>query len=191
MRIERQVLFWLSALVVTVLAMLWLKDVLLPFVVGMIIAYALNPVTERLVRMGLSRTVASALLVALIVVVVALIVTFLVPPLLAQLQQLIETLPSTLDRIRAMIEGLAKERLGARFEPFKTSLDQAIAGFQIDWSTVVPGIAKAALSKGAALVNFVSLLLITPGSFRTRSWTPQKHPPASTARSVAMALLLR
>ncbi len=189
MRIERQFLFWLSVMVVAGLAMLWLKDVLLPFVVGMIIAYALNPVTEWLVGKGLSRTAASGAVVALIVVTLALIVTFVVPPLLAQVQQFVEALPSTFTKLRAMIEDLAKERLGDRFDAFKTSLDQAIAGLELNWSAIVPGVAKVALSKGAALINFVSLLLITPlvvfymlvdwhpMLMRIDSWLPREQAP--------------
>lgn len=189
MRIERQALFWLAALVVAVLGIYWLKDVLLPFVIGMIIAYALNPVAVRLVRMGLSRVAASALIVLLIVVLFALVATFLVPPLIAQLQLLIESLPATAAKLQSLIEEFAKERLGERFQPFKTSLDQAISGLEIDWSSVLPGIAKAAWSQGLAIVNFISLLLITPLVVfyllvdwqpmlrRVQSWIPRDQAP--------------
>ena len=72
MRSERQVLFWLAALILAAVAILVLKDVLLPFVVGLVIAYALNPLTERLVKAGLSRLLACALVVAMLVAIVAL-----------------------------------------------------------------------------------------------------------------------
>lgn len=189
MRIERQALFWLAALVVAVLGIYWLKDVLLPFVIGMIIAYALNPVAERLVRLGLSRVLASALIVALIVLLFALAVVFLAPPLIAQMQLLVESLPATATKLQGLIEAFAKERLGERFAPVKASLDQAIAGMQIDWSSVLPGVAKAAWSKGLAVVNFLSLLLITPLVVfyllvdwqpmlkRVQSWIPRAQAP--------------
>jgi predicted PurR-regulated permease PerM len=189
MRIERQALFWTATLVVTVLGIYWLKDVLLPFVVGMIIAYALNPVTERLVRLGLSRLLASAIVVALIVVVLALAVLFLVPPLLVQLQLLIEGLPATLTWLQNMTEGIARELLGARFAPYKASLDQAVRGIEVDWSSILPGIAREIWSKGMAVFSFVSLLLITPLVvfyllvdwhrilLRVKSWLPRDQAP--------------
>ena len=76
MRVERQVLFWLAALLALVVMIGVLKDVLLPFIVGVVIAYALNPIVERLMLAGLSRTVASALILALglIVGVLALLI---------------------------------------------------------------------------------------------------------------------
>ena len=49
---ERQVLFWLGALVVFVLLLWLLSEILLPFVVGFAIAYLLTPLTDRLERVG-------------------------------------------------------------------------------------------------------------------------------------------
>ena len=162
MRADRHVLFWLAALAATVAAIAALREVLLPFVVGMILAYALNPVAEALVRRGVSRTVASGLVVAWIVLAVVLAVLFLVPPIVAQIQSLGETLPASFVRLRSVIEDIARERLGDRFGEFKVGLDRAIAGAQIDWSAVVPTVLAALWSKGLAVVNFMSLLLITP-----------------------------
>jgi len=48
--------FWLGAAVVFVLTLWLLNDILLPFVVGMAVAYFLDPVVVRLQRLGLSRT---------------------------------------------------------------------------------------------------------------------------------------
>lgn len=162
MKGERQVLFWIAALVAAIVVVAALKDVMLPFVVGMILAYALNPIADMLVARGLSRTAASGLVVALIVIVLALTVMFLVPPLVAQLQNLGETLPSALGRLRTLVEDIAKDRLGDRFGEFKAGLDKAITGMQIDWSAIVPAVLGTLWSKGLALVNFISLLLITP-----------------------------
>jgi predicted PurR-regulated permease PerM len=79
MRVERQVLFWLAALLLAVLALLALKDVLLPFLIGVVVAYALNPLADRLARIGLGRTLASGLIVAVLVVVIVVLLVFLVP----------------------------------------------------------------------------------------------------------------
>lgn len=162
MKADRHILFWGLAFVATIVVIGLLKDVMLPFVVGMILAYALNPVAEILVRRGLSRTAASATVVALVVLLVALALWFLLPPLLAQLQSLSETTPSTLRRLRDVVEEMAKERLGERFGDFKAGLDKSIAGLDIDWSAIVPAVLGSLWTKGLALVNFASLLLITP-----------------------------
>src|SRR5947208_419701 len=48
MRVERQLWFWVVALVVLVLAIALLRDILLPFVAAVVVAYFLNPIADRL-----------------------------------------------------------------------------------------------------------------------------------------------
>jgi predicted PurR-regulated permease PerM len=187
MRVERQVLFWLAALLAVVLALLALKDVLLPFLIGIVIAYALNPLADRLSRLGLNRTAASLMIVAALVVVIIVFLVFLVPLLANQLQQLGISMPGELDRIRGLVEGFAKERLGDRFPDFKAALDRAVADLSSNWSGVAGTIAKSVWSQGLALVNFMSLLLITPLVVfymlvdwhpmleRIETWLPRDH----------------
>jgi predicted PurR-regulated permease PerM len=162
MHIERQVLFWLAALLLFVLAVLLLKDVLLPFLVGMVIAYALNPLAERLVGRGMSRTWASALVVAALVVVLSAAMILLVPLLANQLQQLATNAPAEIERMRGVLEAFAQERLGARFPDVKLGLDRAVTELGSNWTSIAAGVAKSVWAQGLALVNFMSLLLITP-----------------------------
>jgi predicted PurR-regulated permease PerM len=162
MHVERQVLFWLAAALAFVLGMLLLKDVLLPFLVGMVIAYALNPLAERLVGRGLSRTTASALVVAALVVVLVAALVLLLPLLAAQVQQLIANAPAEIERMREMFETFARDRLGARFPEVKQGIDKAVVELGGNWASIAAGLAKSVWTQGLALVNFMSLLLITP-----------------------------
>ena len=59
--IQRQIIFWLGAFVVVVLALWLLSEILLPFVAGLAIAYLLTPLTDRLERYGINRLVAALL----------------------------------------------------------------------------------------------------------------------------------
>ena len=65
--IQRQVIFWLGALVVVVLALWLLSEILLPFVAGLAIAYLLTPLTDRLERVGVNRLAAALLIITLVV----------------------------------------------------------------------------------------------------------------------------
>ena len=51
------------------MAILALQEILLPFVAGIVLAYALNPLTDRLERLGIGRLAASGLTVLLLLVV--------------------------------------------------------------------------------------------------------------------------
>ena len=162
MEVQKQVLFWLAAGLAALLAVLALRSVLLPFIAGMVIAYALNPIADRLERAGLGRIAASGLIVAALVVLVLLAFVFVVPLLANQLQQLAMSLPGETERLRGLVEAWARERLGARFPDFQAGLDRAAAQLSSNWAEVATGVAKSVWSRGLAVVNFLSLLLITP-----------------------------
>ncbi|NJO23566.1 MAG: hypothetical protein HC868_12325 [Sphingomonadales bacterium] len=65
MSVQRQVLFWLFVAVAFFLLVALLKNILLPFVAGMVLAYFLNPLADALERMGLGRAASASLLSSL------------------------------------------------------------------------------------------------------------------------------
>jgi predicted PurR-regulated permease PerM len=162
MRIERQLWFWLGALVLVVLAIALLKDILLPFVTAIVVAYFLNPIADRLQARGVGRVWAAMLIVGLLAVVVALVVVLLGPLLVEQVRQLVSALPGETERLRAFVERLGREWLGANFAAFKAGLDRAVVELSQNWAATAAAVMASVWSRGLALVNFVSLLLITP-----------------------------
>ena len=62
MAFERQIMFWVAVFAVLVAALWLFSEILLPFVVGMVLAFLLNPLTNRLERIGLNR-IAAALVI--------------------------------------------------------------------------------------------------------------------------------
>lgn len=188
-RAEKQVLFWLSAVLLLIVAVLLLRAVLLPFVVGLAIAYFLNPLADRLEAMGLSRTAASALIIAGLVILAGAALVVLVPALLSQLQQLVMALPDAAGKLKDLAEEWARPRLGARFGQIEAGLDSAAAELAKNWSAWAGIVARSAWSQGLALFNFVSLLLVTPLVVfylladwhrmlaKVDSWLPRRHAP--------------
>ncbi len=188
---ERQLLFWVAAAILLILCIALLREMMLPFVFGAVIAYFLNPVADRLEAMGLGRTAAAAVIVVFGAVVVASLAVFIVPLVVNQLQLLAETLPSDLARIRAAIEA----RLGNHFPQVQAGIEKALADLSQSWSGSLTSIARTLWSHGLALVNLVSVLLITPVVVfyllvdwhpmldRLDSWLPRDHAP--TVRRLA------
>ena len=162
MRVEKQLWFWLAALVIVVLAIATLKDILLPFVAGIVGAYFLNPLADRLQAYGMKRTWAAILIVGVAAVLLALALVLLVPILVEQVRQLVTALPAETERFKAFIERWGREWLGPTFPSFQTALDKALAEQSQNWTTTAAAIMASVWSRGLALVNFVSLLLITP-----------------------------
>ncbi|MGF1651610.1 MAG: AI-2E family transporter [Hyphomicrobiaceae bacterium] len=192
---DRQLVFWLTIGLLMVVAVLVLKDILLPFVAGIVIAFAMNPLVDRLDRLGLPRVAAAALAVLAFFSGVILIFVYLVPLLAAQVQQLIASLPAELQKGRLLIEQLARDWLGDRFPAFQKSLEAALDQGSENWREVAQVIAQSLWSQGRAVIDFVAVVLITPvvvfyvlvdwnGMLqRIDGWLPRQHAP--TLRRIA------
>jgi predicted PurR-regulated permease PerM len=59
---------WLATLAVVVAVVVLLRDILLPFVAGIALAYLLDPVVERIERLGVNRTIATLGIVGLFII---------------------------------------------------------------------------------------------------------------------------
>ena len=104
MRAERQIVFWLTAALLLILAIGLLKAILLPFVAGIAIAYFLSPLADRLTALGLNRLSASLLIVAAGGVIVVVLAILVVPVVLSQAQQIAVALPGEIQRLRDVLE---------------------------------------------------------------------------------------
>ncbi len=190
MRVERQVIFWLAALALLLLLIGLLRDILLPFVAGLVIAYFLNPAADWLERMGIPRVWASILIVAVGAITLITVLVLLVPLLAAQAQQFAIALPGEIDRIRTLLETWARERLGTRFPEIEEGIRRATGAASENWANLATWAASSLWSRSLAVFNFFSLLLITPLVVfyllidwnamlqKLDGWLPRAHAPA-------------
>lgn len=162
MRAERQVLFWIVAAGLLIATIAVLRDILLPFIAGIAIAYFLSPLADRLVALGLNRVVASLLIVATLAVVVTAALVLVVPIILAQAQELAAALPGELARLRDAVDGWARERLGPGFGGLDGQIDRASNAIAENWASLAGWAATSIWSRSLAIVNFLALMLVTP-----------------------------
>jgi len=162
MRIERHVLFWLTAAVALFLLVALLRDVLLPFVAGMVIAYFLNPLADRLQQIGLGRT-AAALVIVLFAGALAVSAMVLIVPVIGnQLRLMAESLPGDLQRLLESLEAWLSARLGNRYPVARAEIEKALEHFARSSGASLATIVTALWSQGIALISFLSLILVTP-----------------------------
>jgi len=162
MRVERQLLFWLGALVLAALIIASLKDVLLPFVAAIVIAYFLNPLADALERLGLPRGIAATVMVLLAGAIITLLVILLGPVIVEQVRQFAVTLPEEFSKLRETAEAWVVTWLGPNFPKIKVALDKGMDGLSQNWGATATALLTSLLTGGLALVNFVALFLITP-----------------------------
>lgn len=159
---QRNVLFWLAVAAVFLVALSVLSPVLLPFVAGLVIAYFLNPVVDRLSGAGLPRVVSTVLLLLVTTATLGLAVFMLLPPAIEQGRLLLEAMPSEADRLQGLLESSARDYLGDRYPQALESVNRAIAGMTDALPALAGTIAQSLWSQGMAAFNFLSLMLVTP-----------------------------
>jgi predicted PurR-regulated permease PerM len=160
---QRQVAFWIAALVVTILALYVLRDILLPFVAGLALAYLLDPVADRLEKAGVGRLGATIVILVVFVLVFVLVLVLVAPLLFHQMEALIDRMPQYVARLQQ----LAVERGGALFERFGGT--DALANMQASVGDLLKqgtawmvGFLRGLWSGGRALVSVFALLVVTP-----------------------------
>ena len=106
------ILFMFQQIRPTMLAIYsFLKAVLTPFVVALIISYVLNPIVRLLNDRGVPRTVAVLLIYAVFVAIVVVAVMNMIPIFLRQLRELNEHLPELTMRAQGWFAGLNDNRI--------------------------------------------------------------------------------
>lgn len=156
--------FWVAVGAGFLLALWLLNDILLPFVVGAVVAYFFDPVVTRLQRHGLSRGWATGVVTIVAALVAIGIAIAVVPPLFGQLQALVSKLPQyavqVAIRVEPMIEPL-RSKLG--LPPLSLHDLQAEAS---QWAGQALGLlgtlAGRLAQRGAAIINLLGLLFLTP-----------------------------
>ncbi|MCE2510168.1 MAG: AI-2E family transporter [Alphaproteobacteria bacterium] len=158
----RSLRFW-GVATLLVLAFLFLfRDILLPFVVGLGVAYFLDPVADRLEALVRSRTLAAIL--AMFGFYVLILVFFLLfwPVLENQIATFAERVPGYLQEIRETLVPYLTN-LFAGLSPEMVGKLEAAAGAEAGKVLgLVGSLAGSLFSGGVAIFNLISLLLVTP-----------------------------
>lgn len=160
--LRQELRFWLIGFVVFFAAVFVLRDILLPFVAGMAVAYLLDPTCDWLERRGLSRTLATTVLTVVFLLLALGAVLLLVPLVVGQLAGLVGQAPGFVDFLQRHSSNLL-EVIETRLDPaLLAEIQKALAGTAKDVVQWI-GAALSGLVTGVdALINLGSLLVITP-----------------------------
>lgn len=174
MTYQRQLAFWLVILAAAWMLLYSLGSVMLPFAAGLAIGYLLDPPTRILQGFGLSRLLATLVVLGLVALLIILLASLLGPVLGRQFFGFIDHLPLYLQRIQDLALSAGNEfqikygnsileKLGMSAGPGGSfDLQKTLGDFAGQASQWLVSFLKSLLSGGAALVSLVSLIVITP-----------------------------
>lgn len=154
--------FWVLAFVGFLLFLFLIRAVLLPFVVGMLTAYFLDPAADRLEKWGFSRGLATATITVAFFSTIALLLVLLVPAVLEQFSGLMLALPDYVTSWQQQLEPTLQEYKSLIGPEQLQSLRAAISNISGTVLGAVGDFAGGLLQSGFAIINLFSLLFITP-----------------------------
>ena len=155
--VRDQVKYWSIATVVFVGIMWLLGDVLLPFVLGGAIAYFLDPVADRLERMGASRVMATAIITIAAIIAFVILTLLVVPVLIEQAISLFNTTPQLVRDFSAFVT----ERFPSIMDENST-MRQSLITIGETIQSRGGELLNSVLSSAVSVINIVILMVITP-----------------------------
>lgn len=155
--VREQLTYWSIAALVFVLSLWFLGDVLLPFVLGGAIAYFLDPVADRLERIGLSRIAATAVITVGSILVFVIATLLVIPNLVSQAVQLFNLAPQLIEQLREFIRINVPSLL--------TEGSAVHDAFSVLGETIRQRggeLLETVLSSALSVINIVVIMIITP-----------------------------
>ncbi|HMQ92715.1 MAG TPA: AI-2E family transporter [Amaricoccus sp.] len=154
---RKQVMFWGIGFLLLALTLWALGSTLAPFMLGAAIAYLLDPLADRLERLGLGRVAATAIIALLVVLGFVLTMGLVVPALIDQGQQLAAAVPEWI--------AWMQEMLARRFpssDDQEALLRRGLTTLQEHFKEIGPGVINSVLASSMAVVDFVLIMVVAP-----------------------------
>jgi predicted PurR-regulated permease PerM len=162
MRLERNVVFWIAAFAAFA-GLLWLlSPILLPFVLGMAIAYVLDPLANRLSKHGMSRLLAALVILGGFVLALALAVLLIAPVLASQFSSFVDNAPAYVSRLQAYVSDPVHPWIKRIIGDNLNGADKSVGDLINQTVGYLTGFLASLWAKGQALISIFALLIITP-----------------------------
>jgi predicted PurR-regulated permease PerM len=158
----RAPIFWLATLALMTIAAVLLREVLLPFVAGLALAYLLDPLVNRLERIGLNRAAATLLILFLFFAGLILVLLLALPIVTTEVAFLIDKLPGYVRRLQALAIDPTHPSMSKLIELGMEEAERSsgeLASLGAGWLAEVM---RALWSDGRMLLSIFSLLVVTP-----------------------------
>jgi predicted PurR-regulated permease PerM len=140
-----------------VLGLLWvLKAALTPLAIAFVIAYVLDPLIDRLEKLGVPRRLAIVLLIGILLGSIVAGLLFLIPKLQSDIASLIDRLPSYLDQLQTRLVPELERRLGIALPSIDEMIERVRTG---DLSLLFQGVRNVVTAAFGYVTGTVSAIV--------------------------------
>lgn len=160
--LRRYVLFWLCAFLAFAIFLLAFRTILLPFVAGMALAYFLDPVADWLERRGLSRLMATIVILISFILMFAIALVVVVPLIITQFSQFAQVLPDYVSQLQQLIANPENSYLPKWMVTQIQNAKQNFSSLMSEGAGFLGGLLNQLWNSGKTLIDVISLLVVTP-----------------------------
>ena len=155
--VREQAKYWGIAAAVFFVVLWALGDVILPFVLGAAIAYFLDPVADRLERLGCLRGLAVGIITFFAILIFVILALLIIPTLISQTAALIEAVPQIAQNLQAFLT----ERFPDLMDSTST-LRRSLATLGETISSKGGELLNTVLASFSGIVNAIVLFVLVP-----------------------------
>lgn len=169
---SRKIWFWLAIGTLFCIFLYLINSILLPFVLGIMIAYFLDPAANWLQRKGASRLLATSLLIIAFFGALLLFLLALSPLLYKQVVGLIDAFPTYLEKARHYLEPTIEKVMHKLPNGEGTNSQEVITKASSSVLSGLQSFLAGIFASSAAFINAVTLFLLTPvvAFYLLRDW---------------------
>ena len=155
--VKDQIKYWTIAASILLIFLWLLGDILLPFVLGAAIAYLLDPIVDRLERLGTGRVLGTILILMAAFFVLFFIFLLLIPLVIDQFRLLAAAAPDLLTSIQALILNQI-----ASISPESEALNSTVSNLSTMAQEKLGIIFGSVMASAISLIDVIMLMVITP-----------------------------
>lgn len=160
--VRKQAFFWMFAAIVFLLFLTVFSSILLPFVAGLALAYFLDPVADWLERFGMSRLVATIVILITFVFVLVLGLIIIVPVLVTQMADFISKFPGYFTQLQSLIAHQDSEWLQKYLGINSSVIQDNLSGFLKQGAGFLTTLLQSLWNSGKSLIDIAGLFVVTP-----------------------------
>ena len=155
--VKDQIKYWTIAASILLIFLWLLGDILLPFVLGAAIAYLLDPIVDRLERLGTGRVLGTILILMAAFFVLFLIFLLLIPLVIDQFRMLAAAAPDLVTSVQALVLNQI-----ASISPESEALNSTVSNLSTMAQEKLGIIFGSVMASAISLIDVIMLMVITP-----------------------------
>src|ERR1700736_2578520 len=162
MSFTRPVTFWIAMFAALIAVVVLLREVLLPFVAGAVLAYLLDPLATRLERLGMKRLVATLAIVGVFIVGVVAVIVLTAPIIAGEVAYFIDSFPLYIKQLRELATDQSRPWLSKIIGEGLGQAEQSLGELTTLATGWLGAFLRSVWSGGRALISVFSLSVVAP-----------------------------